>query len=88
MRPAGRIFKGVQVSCRPGRGNYWLNGKGVHFEVESERYKLGVYRASGSEVMKHINHDSVCLPGTTLSTYDLSIATDRDILLYKILFAS
>ena len=36
VRPAGRIFKGVKVSCRPGRGNYELNGKGVHREVESE----------------------------------------------------
>jgi len=36
VRPAGRIFKGVKDSCRPGRGNYELNGKGVHREVESE----------------------------------------------------
>lgn len=36
VRPAGRIFKGVKDSCRPGRGNYKLNGKGVHREVGSE----------------------------------------------------
>ena len=88
MRPEEHTLKGVKIFCRLGGGNYWLNGKGVHRGVDSERYKQGAYRASGSEVKKHISPDSACLPETILSIYDLSIATDRDIPLYKILFAS
>ena len=35
VRPAGRSILEVKVLCRPGKGNYKLNGQGVFREGES-----------------------------------------------------